>query len=90
MKNVGMFYGHLVYFAAIWSILRPFGLLYGHLVYILPFWYIVPKKSGNLGVHSKIIKVQVFFFLARIVSRDCNIYLFNLYFLLWEMPLFLK
>jgi hypothetical protein len=39
MKDVGMFYvwpfglfyGHLAYFMAIWSILWPFGLFYGHL-----------------------------------------------------------
>jgi hypothetical protein len=28
-----MFYGHLVYFMAIWHVLWPFGIFYGHLVY---------------------------------------------------------
>jgi hypothetical protein len=34
MEDVGIFYGHLVYFMDIWSILWTFGLFYGHLVYI--------------------------------------------------------
>jgi hypothetical protein len=35
MKNVDIFYGHLVYFMAIWNI-------------FFPLWYIVPQeKSGN-------------------------------------------
>jgi hypothetical protein len=47
----GLFYGHLVYFMAIWyiftvllcwSILRPSGILYGHLVYFVVIWYIFP------------------------------------------------
>jgi hypothetical protein len=43
----GIFYGHLVYFTAIWYILWPFGTL-------LAVWYIFPRfgilnkeKSGN-------------------------------------------
>jgi hypothetical protein len=28
MENVGLFYGHLVYFTVIWSILQPFGILH--------------------------------------------------------------
>jgi hypothetical protein len=40
-ENVAMIYGHLVYFTAIWSILRPFGLFYGHLVYFTAIWYIL-------------------------------------------------
>jgi hypothetical protein len=30
--NVGIFYGHLEYFTAIWNILRPLGLFYDQLV----------------------------------------------------------
>jgi hypothetical protein len=46
MEDVGVFYGHLVYFTAIWSILRPFGLFYGHLVCIfLPIWEYRTKKN---------------------------------------------
>jgi hypothetical protein len=59
----GVFYGHVVYFTAIWCILRPFGVFYCHLVYFMVIWdiyvmfirYFFPvlvcctKKSGNPG-----------------------------------------
>jgi hypothetical protein len=59
MEDVGGLFGHLVYFTAIWSILRPFGLFYGHLIYFMaiwhimwqnfhPFWYIVTKNLATL------------------------------------------
>jgi hypothetical protein len=40
--TVGLFYGHLVYFKAIWSILRTFGtflfsIFCGNWVYLSPF-----------------------------------------------------
>jgi hypothetical protein len=41
IKGVGIFYGHLVYFTAIWSILRPFGLFYGLLVNVTATRYIL-------------------------------------------------
>jgi ABC-type spermidine/putrescine transport system permease subunit II len=44
MEDVGMFYGHLVYFTAIWYILGPLGTFYGYLVYFFPFWYVVVRK----------------------------------------------
>jgi hypothetical protein len=44
MENIGLFYGHMVYFIAIWYIFWPFAILYGYLVYISPFWYVVPQK----------------------------------------------
>jgi hypothetical protein len=57
MEEVGLFYGHLVYFTVIWYISRPFGIFYGHLVYftaiwyilssfgrLIPFWYVLPRK----------------------------------------------
>jgi hypothetical protein len=49
----GLFYGHLAYFVAIWSILRPFGLFCGHLIYFMVIWYIFPvmEKSGKPGLH---------------------------------------
>jgi hypothetical protein len=55
MEGVGKFYGHLVYFMAIWYILWPFGIFYGHLVYLFVIWCIFPvlvhmlyiEKSGN-------------------------------------------
>jgi hypothetical protein len=34
MKDVAIFYGHLVYFTTIWYILWLFGILYGHLAYL--------------------------------------------------------
>jgi hypothetical protein len=42
--DVGIFYGHLVYFAAIWYTLCTFGIFSGYWVYFPPFWYIVPRK----------------------------------------------
>jgi hypothetical protein len=39
MEDVGLFYGHLVYFTGIWSILRAFGLFYGKFVYAMPIKY---------------------------------------------------
>jgi hypothetical protein len=35
------FYGHLVYFMAIWYILWPFGPFYGQLVFFMAIWYIL-------------------------------------------------
>jgi hypothetical protein len=48
MEDVGILYGHLVYFTAIWSILRPFGIFYGYLVHFLMFRYVVPRKIWQL------------------------------------------
>jgi hypothetical protein len=46
MKDVGIFYDHLVYFTAIWYIVWPFGIFYVYLLYFFPFWvYIVPRKN---------------------------------------------
>jgi hypothetical protein len=49
LENLGIFYGHLVYFTAIGNILW-------HLVYFVVIWYIFPRfgildqeKSGNPG-----------------------------------------
>jgi hypothetical protein len=54
MEDVGVFYGHLVYYAAIWYILWQFGIFCGHLVYCMVIWYIYSRfgmlyqeKSGN-------------------------------------------
>jgi hypothetical protein len=44
MEDVGIFYGHLVYFAVIWFILGLFGIFYSYLIYFSLFWYIVPRK----------------------------------------------
>jgi hypothetical protein len=40
MEDVGIFYGNLDYFTAIWSILRPFGISCGHWVDFIFIWYI--------------------------------------------------
>jgi hypothetical protein len=49
MEDVGIFYGHLVYFTAI-------GVFCGHLIYFIVIWYIFrgssvlyQEKSGNPG-----------------------------------------
>jgi hypothetical protein len=47
MEDVDIFYGHLVYFVAIWYISWPFGIFNGYLEYIFSFWY--QEKSGNPG-----------------------------------------
>jgi hypothetical protein len=47
-KDVGIFYGHLVYFTAISYMLWQFGIFSGHFGIFFHFWYVVPKKSGNL------------------------------------------
>jgi hypothetical protein len=46
----------LIYFTAIWNILRTFGIFYGHLIHFVLIWYIFPhfgtmyqEKSGNPG-----------------------------------------
>jgi hypothetical protein len=45
-SNLGKFWRSLqrkmlVYFTAIWYILRTFGIFYGHLVYFTDIWYII-------------------------------------------------
>jgi hypothetical protein len=41
MENIGIFYGHLVYFTAIWYILWIFGIFCSHLIYSEGIWYIL-------------------------------------------------
>jgi hypothetical protein len=40
MEDVGVLYGRLVNFTAVWYILWPFGICCGHLVYVVAIWYI--------------------------------------------------
>jgi hypothetical protein len=47
MEDVGIFYGHLVYFTSIWYILWPSGICYGHLEYFSRFGMLYREKSGN-------------------------------------------
>jgi hypothetical protein len=57
LQVVGIFYDHLVYFAAIWCtyctaiwyILWSCGIFYGHLVYFPRFGMLYQDKSGNPG-----------------------------------------
>jgi hypothetical protein len=44
IKDVGIFYGRLVYFTAICYILWSLGISYGYLVYFSLFWYVVSGK----------------------------------------------
>jgi hypothetical protein len=45
MENLGIFYGHLVYFVAI----------HNFVVYFTPFWYFGPKKSGNAADYCHVL-----------------------------------
>jgi ABC-type spermidine/putrescine transport system permease subunit II len=45
MEDVGIFYGHLVYFTAIWYTLWTYGIFCGNLVYFSPFCYVVPGTT---------------------------------------------
>jgi hypothetical protein len=49
MKNLGIFYNHLVYFTAIGNTLWPFGTFCGNLVYFSRFGILDQEKSGNPG-----------------------------------------
>jgi hypothetical protein len=41
MEDVGIFFGHLIYFVDIWYILWTFGIFCGHLVYFVDIRYIL-------------------------------------------------
>jgi hypothetical protein len=45
----GLFYGHLVYFTVIWSILRSFGIFYGYFVYFSVLVCFTKKNLANLS-----------------------------------------
>jgi hypothetical protein len=47
LEDVGIFYGHLIYFTAIGYILRPFGIFNGHLVFFPRFGMLYQDNSGN-------------------------------------------
>jgi hypothetical protein len=52
MENVGIFYGHLEYFTAIWCTLWSLVISCDNLVYFTPFWYIYCVKK-NLATLSR-------------------------------------
>jgi hypothetical protein len=45
MENLGIFYGHMVYFTAIGNSLGPFDIFCGHLVYFSTFLVFCTKKN---------------------------------------------
>jgi hypothetical protein len=47
MKDVGIFYGHLVHFTDFCYILWTFGMVSGNLVYFSRFGILYQEKSGN-------------------------------------------
>jgi hypothetical protein len=47
MGDVGLFYGHFVYFTAILYSLWPLGIFYGYLVYFSRLGMLYQEKSGN-------------------------------------------
>jgi hypothetical protein len=49
MENLGIFYDHLVYFAAVGNIMWPSGIFCGRLVYFPRFGILCQYKSGNTG-----------------------------------------
>jgi hypothetical protein len=59
MQDVGILYGHLVYFTAIWSILYIWYIscLLGYFVQFFPFWYIVPRKIWQLWCRNSFAHV---------------------------------
>jgi hypothetical protein len=66
----GLFYGLLVYFMRIWSILRPFGIFYWHLVYVFYglLVYVFLRPFGIICGH--LVYFQVFwYFLSRLDAK---------------------
>jgi hypothetical protein len=52
MEDVGIFYGNLVDFPAIWHILWPFSILSLVLVHFTNFGMLYQEKSGNPDAHT--------------------------------------
>jgi hypothetical protein len=49
MADVGIFYGHLMYFTVVWYILWTFDIFCGFLVIFFLFGMLYQEKSGNRG-----------------------------------------
>jgi hypothetical protein len=62
-----MFYGHLVCFMDIWSVVWTFGLLYGQLVCCIDIWYIM-WQFGNFFSFWSVVPRQNLATLAPIES----------------------
>jgi hypothetical protein len=56
MRDVGQFFGHFVYFSAVWYILWPFGIFGGHFGIFFPFRCFGTKK--NLATLKMIRRIQ--------------------------------
>jgi hypothetical protein len=72
MEDVGIFYGHLVYFTAFWYILPAFGIFCCHLVYFMVIWYIFhcfgmlyKEKSCNSAIKNRQYKIKILTVLSR-------------------------
>jgi hypothetical protein len=63
MEDVGIFYGHLVYFVVMWYILLSLGKFCGYLVYFFSFWYFLPRKIWQpLWRRSAALSLSLAFF----------------------------
>jgi hypothetical protein len=64
VEDVSLFYGHLVYFTAIWYILWQFGTLYGYSVHYMVIWYIIWLFGTLYGylVHYMVIWYIIWLF----------------------------
>jgi hypothetical protein len=84
MEDVGVFYGHWVYFTAGWSTLWPFGIFYCYLVYLSSFGTLCPEKSGIPGrlfrrqVYAKCKQTVETFRTLQILSFLCESQIFLL------------
>jgi hypothetical protein len=60
MEDVGVLYGHLIYFSAIWYIFRPFGIIYVFCI-IIPVLVCCPKKNlaTLIGGKKQVSKPQL-------------------------------
>jgi hypothetical protein len=59
MEDVGIFYGHLVNFPAVWHILWPFGICSLVLVHFTRFGVLDQEKTGNPGCKPIFKKLKV-------------------------------
>jgi hypothetical protein len=66
MEDVGIFYGYLVYFMAIWYILRVFG------TFPPPFCYVEPRKICQPWISMSTIESSPF----KIGSSDFQLFVF--------------
>jgi hypothetical protein len=63
MEVVGIFYGFLVYFTAIWYIVSPFGIFGGNFVYFVSCGMLYYEKATLCGYRSMHSIVEIFCFI---------------------------